>query len=172
MMAIRAAAALLVAALASKASASVTVSAFAGWSDVRLSTAREVARGESGDASSIGGSVVAKLNLLGVGLSIEHHGGTTQPWASSVLMGALVDVGRTLRLEALAEAGRWGDDVGALFGSRGSWLFGVRPGLSVPLRLGGPAVRLGVSGIVRWNTAAGAFGPPEFGSVGWLGLEL
>ena len=170
-MAIRAAAALfLVVTSASEASASVTVSAFAGWSDVRLSTHREVTRDVSGDATSIGGSILAKLDLLGLGLSLEHRGGTAQPWASSVLMGGLVDVGRALRLEALAEAGRWGDDVGALFGTRGSWLVGLRPGLSVPL--GGSGLRLGLSGIVRWNTSRGAFGPPEVGSVGWIGFQL
>ena len=169
-MAIRVVGALLVAALAADARASVTVSAFAGWQDLRLSPRREVRRDASGDAPSIGGRIVAKLDLLGLGLALEHRSGTTQPWASSVLLGALVDVGPVLRLEALAEAGRWGDDVGALLGARGNWLLGFRPGLSVPL--GGSAVRLGVSGIVRWNSTRGTFGPPELGSVGWIGLEL
>jgi hypothetical protein len=121
----------------------------------------------------IGGDVLFKSGLFGIGLSLDKGlSGSVEPWDGSVMLGLVFDLLPSLRLEALGEVGRRGADFGDMFDSKGQTFLGVRPGVS--FRLEPTPVRFGVAAPIRWRTSGpGAeFGSPDYGIVGRVGIEF
>ncbi len=153
---------------------SVTLEGFGGWQNLDVhAPASSIAGAVSGTEGTaiVGGDVLGKLGLFGLGLSLDKTvSGSVQPWAGSVMLGLLLDVLPSLRLEALGEAGRHGSSFGDMFGSSGRTFLGLRPGVS--FRLLPTPVRFGVTALVRWPTSGSDLGSPSYGFVGKVGLEL
>lgn len=154
---------------------SLTLEAYGGWQNLNINNpATSVANATKGSEGTaiIGGDVLAKLTLFGVGLTLDKtvSGNGGQPWAGALLAGVVFDLLPSLRIEGLGEAGRLGGDFGDMFGSNGSWFLGVRPGVS--FRLLPTPLRFGISGLLRWPTSGGDIGSPNYGIVGRTGFEL
>ncbi len=151
---------------------SLTLEAIGGWQNLQPSSTSvgNAIAGREGTAI-VGGDVLANLGGLGLGLGVDKTvSGSAQPWAGSLMAGLLIDLPLSLRIDALGEIGRRAGAFGDLFHSTGVTFLGLRPGVS--FRLGSSAVRLGVTGLVRWPTGSGASGSPDYGIVGRVGLEL
>jgi hypothetical protein len=154
---------------------SLTLEAYGGWQNLNINNpATSVANATKGNEGTaiIGGDVLAKLTLFGVGLTLDKtvSGNGGQPWAGALLAGVVFDLLPSLRIEGLGEAGRLGGDFGDMFRSNGSWFLGVRPGVS--FRLLPTPLRFGISGLVRWPTSGGDIGSPNYGIVGRIGFEI
>lgn len=151
---------------------SLTLEAIGGWQNLQPSSTSvgNAIAGREGTAI-VGGDALANLGGLGLGLGVDKTvSGSAQPWAGSLMAGLLIDLPLSLRIDALGEIGRRAGAFGDLFHSSGVAFLGLRPGVS--FRLGPSAVRLGVTGLVRWPTGSGASGSPDYGIVGRVGLEL
>ncbi len=155
------------------AASSVEIDGFAGWQNLRpnASSVANAASGREGTAI-VGADILGRIEGFGIGVSVDKttNGRTGQPWAGSVLAGFLIDPLPSLRLEALGELGRRATMFGDMFTSTGQTFVGVRPGVS--FRLLPSPVRIGVEGLVRWNTSGGSFSNPDYGIVGKLGVEF
>lgn len=151
---------------------SLNAEAFGGWQHLELS--RQAIGGAIGGSEGnalVGGDLLLKLSILGVGVAIDKTvSGSSQPWSGSILGGLLFDVLPSLRLEALAEVGRRGGSFGDIFREAGSTYAGARPGIS--FRLLPTPIRIGVSALVRWPVHNGDFGRPDYGFIGRVGFEL
>ncbi len=162
---------ILMAAPAARAD-SVTLEAIGGWQNLQPSTTSvgNAIAGREGTAI-VGGDILADAGGLGLGLAVDKTvSGSAQPWAGSLMVGLLIDMPLSLRIDALGEIGRRAGAFGDLFRSSGATFLGLRPGVS--FRLGPSPVRLGVAGLIRWPTGSGASGSPDYGIVGRVGLEL
>jgi hypothetical protein len=160
---------------ADRIGSSLTLEAYGGWQHLNINNAAtSVANATTGNEGTaiIGGDVLAKLTLFGIGLTLDKtvSGNGGQPWAGALLAGVVLDLLPSLRIEGLGEAGRLGRDFGDMFGSNGAWFLGLRPGVS--FRLLPTPLRFGISGLVRWPTSGGDIGSPNYGIVGRIGLEL
>lgn len=160
---------------------SVTLEGFGGWQSLNVPGHAGVGGTVSSAVSSateenalVGGDLLLKLGLLGIGLSVDKSLGGSKPWDGSVMAGLLFDLLPSLRLEALGEVGRRSNstDFGDIFTSTGSTFLGVRPGVSI--RLLPTPIRLGVTALIRWRTSGpGAdFGSPDYGFIGRVGVEF
>ncbi len=151
---------------------SVTLEGFGGWQNLNVNSG---ATGAVSSASSsnalVGGDLLFKTSVLGLGVAVDRGiGGDTQAWDGSIMLGLLFDILPSLRLEALGEAGRRGNDVADWFKSAGQTFLGLRPGVS--FRLLPTPVRFGVSALIRWPTSGSSFGSPDYGFIGRVGVEL
>jgi len=160
---------------ADRIGSSLTLEAYGGWQHLNINNAAtSVANATTGNEGTaiIGGDVLAKLTLFGIGLTLDKtvSGNGGRPWAGALLAGVVLDLLPSLRIEGLGEAGRLGRDFGDMFGSDGAWFLGLRPGVS--FRLLPTPLRFGISGLVRWPTSGGDIGSPNYGIVGRIGLEL
>ncbi len=152
---------------------SITIEGFAGYHNLNINAPASSLAGATttGKSSAIvGGDILAKLSLFGLGLSLDRTLASPEVWAGSIMAGLLFDLLPSLRLEALGEVGRYGAAFGDMFDSSGQTFLGLRPGVS--FRLLPTPVRFGIGGIVRWPTSGGSFGSPNYGIVGKVGIEL
>ncbi len=156
---------------------SVTVEGFGGWQSLNVSSGTSVAGTVSSATENnalLGGDLLFKGGLFGLGVSVDKSLGGSKPWDGSVMAGLLFDLLPSLRLEALGEVGRRSNtsDFGDIFTSKGSTFLGLRPGVS--FRLLPSPIRFGVSALIRWRTSGpGAdFGSPDYGFIGRVGVEL
>lgn len=152
---------------------SVTVEAFGGWQSLNGSSVSAAVNSANQNNAILGGDVLFKAGLFGIGVALDKGiSGGFQPWDGSVLLGLVLDVLPSLRLEALGEVGRRGLDFGDMFNSNGQTFLGVRPGVS--FRLEPTPIRFGVAVPVRWRTSGpGAdFGSPDYSVVGRVGVEF
>ena len=160
--------------LAAHAFTSLTVEGFAGWQNLRLTTDSlgNAIGGREGTAI-VGGDALVNLEGLGLGASVDKtvsgsRGG--QPWAGALMAGLVLEPAPVFRIEVLGELGRRGTDFGNIFDKGGATFIGFRPGVSI--RLVPTALRIGVSGLVRWPTSNGDIGSPDYGILGRVGFEI
>ena len=107
---------------------SLTLEAYGGWQNLNINNAAtSVANATKGNEGTaiVGGDVLAKLTLFGVGLALDKtvSGNGGRPWAGALLAGVVFDLLPSLRIEGLGEAGRLGGTSGTCSNrtARGSW---------------------------------------------------
>ncbi len=171
-----------VAARADFTGSSVTLEGFGGWQSLNVPTSGTTVGGSVSSAVNsatennalVGGDLLLKMAVFGIGVSVDKSLGGAKPWDGSVMLGLLFDLLPSLRLEALGEIGRRSNSTsfGDIFTSTGQTFLGLRPGIS--FRLLPSPIRFGVSALIRWRTAGpGAdFGSPDYGFIGRLGVEF
>ncbi len=148
--------------------AGATVEVFGGWQDLQFSrqSLGNAVAGREGTAI-FGADLMLNLSGLGLGASIDKTvSGTAEPWAGSLMAGFITDM-LPIRIELLGELGRRGGAFGDVFNSDGATVVGLRPGVS--FGLAAVPLRIGASGLVRWNTSGGS---PDYGIVGRVGVDL
>ena len=150
---------------------SVTLEGFIGWQHLNIPAGSSAAAsGLNADNAILGGDLLLKSSVFGIGAVVDKSLQSNGPWDGTVMAGLVFDVLPSLRLEALAEGGRRGLDVSDWFKDSGRWIVGVRPGAS--FRLMPTPVRFGVTVPIRWQTSGGDVGSPDYGFVGKVGIEL
>src|SRR3990172_332604 len=88
---------------------SLTLEAYGGWQHLNINNAvTSVANATQGNEGTaiIGGDVLAKLTLFGIGLSLDKtvSGNGGRPWAGALLAGVVLDLLPRLRIEGLGGA--------------------------------------------------------------------
>ncbi len=152
---------------------SLTIEGYAGWQNLNInSPANSIANAVNGNEGTalIGGDILAKISLLGIGLLLDKTTNSSGPWSGGLLLGVVFDVLPSFRLEGLGEGGRVGSSFGDMFTSSGGWFVGLRPGVS--FRLLPTPIRFGVSGLVRWPESNGSLGSANWGIIGRVGFEI
>ncbi len=156
---------------------SVTIEGYAGWQSINVNNGvsgvvnSTVNSGNTSSNAVIGGDLLAKFGLFGIGLTLDKGvSGSYQPWSGSIMAGLVFDLLPSLRLEALGDVGRMGADFGNMFDSNGQTFLGVRPGLS--FRLLPSPIRFGVTVPVKWRVSGPDTSGPDWGVLGKIGFEF